>query len=200
MKTVETQAEISANDHGRIYVHQENIRVWQGSDSIMILDLRNAMLRGQTCKEVTIRDWKESCAAVNYVGGRYAEMLAEHSENSESGSFAIYVSEVPAMRVFSPFALNRVNPLKAKPAKWTIPHVLRALFNGQFEDLKCNGVYSDDYAFDNAVNYQKGAIKNAIDFAQGILESPSGWWTSEREGIVHICCHSFDSNEFRPAI
>lgn len=108
---------------------------------------------------------------------------------------ALFRESRRAARVWSPFA--RVNPLPAQPAKWTIPHVVRALLCGQFTNLKCNGVYSDDYAYDAAVNFHQGEIKNATAFARRIMESPSGWWASESNGEVSICCHSFDSNSFR---
>lgn len=117
------------------------------------------------------------------------------ANNTGKCTVTLHRSENQAIRVWSPFA--KVKPLPQAPKKWTIPHVIRALMAGQFTYLKCNGVYTDDYAFDAAVNFQAGKIKNAVAFARRIMESPSGWWTSERDGIVSICCHHFDSNEFK---
>ena len=111
-----------------------------------------------------------------------------------------YRSEVKGIRVFSPFNLDKVKPLKAMPKKWTLRHVYSALINGQFKDLKCNYVLTDDYAWDAACDYRKGEIKAPIEFVKGIIENPSGWWTSYRDGEVAICCHSFDSNSFNPVI
>jgi hypothetical protein len=200
MKIVETQAEIDLNDHGDIYVRAENIKVWQGADSIRVTDLTNALATGTECRYVSIRNWKDSCGAVNHVRGRYREQLDEHTEDAQDGTLEIYTGTEPGRRTFSPFAVDRVKPLKAKPGKWTIPHVIRCLLNGQYEGLKCNGVYTDDYAWDAAVDFKRGAIADAVEFCRDIIKSPSGWWVSEREGIVHICCHSFDSNEFKAVI
>ena len=201
MRIIETQAEIDANDHGTIYVRAENIMVWQGADSIRVTDLTNALATGKECRYVSIRDWKDGCGAVNHVRGRYREQLDEHTEDSEAGSFNIYTGTEPGRRTFSPFALGRIKPLKAKPGKWTIPHVIRALINGQYERLKCNGQYTDDYAWDAAVDFRRGAIESAVDFCRDIIKDPSGWWAMEREGgRVSICCHSFDSNEFKAVI
>lgn len=110
-------------------------------------------------------------------------------------SLELFRDSKPGRRVFSPFV--KVHPLPAAPAKWTIPHVIRALLNGQFADLQCTGVYTDDYAYDAAANYRQGVITNATAFARRIIESPSGWWTGANGDSVSVCCHSFDNNRFR---
>ena len=197
MKIVETQAEIDGNAHGEIYVRAENIMVWRRADSIRVTDLTHALATGKECREVSIRNWQDSCGAINHVQGRYLEQLDEHTADSKDGSLEIYASTEPGRRTFSPFALDRIKPLKALPAKWTIPHVIRALINGQYEELKCNGVYTDDYAYDAAVNYRMGTISNALEFCRGIIKNPGGWWAMAQDGgRVSICCSSFDSNEF----
>lgn len=118
------------------------------------------------------------------------------ADHHASASLELFRRENMAARVWSPWA--KVNPLTEAPKKWTIPHVTRALLCGQFSGLKCNGVYTDDYAYDAAVNFQQGEIKHATAFARRILESPSGWWASgDNYGVVSICCHSFDSNQFK---
>ena len=65
------------------------------------------------------------------------------------------VSEDKGIRVFSWLHLDRFNPLTSEPKKWTLPHVARAIINGQFTGLKSDGTYTDDYAFDAAVNFQQ---------------------------------------------
>ena len=201
MRIIETQAEIDPNDHGDIYVRAENIMVWQGADSIRVTDLTHALATGKECRYVSIRNWQDSCGAVNHVRGRYREQLDEHTADSKDGTLEIYTGTEAGRRTFSPFALDRIKPLKAKPRKWTIPHVIRALINGQYEELKCNGVYTDDYAYDAAVNCRRGTISNALEFCRGIIKSPGGWWAMAQEGgRVSICCHSFDSNEFKAVI
>lgn len=121
--------------------------------------------------------------------------LPDFARNPEALKLDINRGDHQAIRIFSPFA--QVNPLPHAPKKWTVAHVVRALMAGQFRKLKCNGVYTDDYAFDAGADFQRGEIKNAVAFARRIMESPSGWWASAGDGgIVSICCHHFDSNEF----
>ena len=116
-------------------------------------------------------------------------------------SLELHRTDLRSSRIWSPFAT--VHPLKEKPAKWTVPHVVRALLSGQFSNLKCDGKYSDDYAYDNAVNFHIGEFGQregaAVAFARRIIESPSGWWAYDRDdsGRVSICCHHFDSNSFK---
>jgi hypothetical protein len=93
--------------------------------------------------------------------------------------------------------LKTVRALKAAPAKWTLPHVYKALMNGQFSALRCTGKYSDDYAYDNAINFGKGDFsERAADFVRRIMEAPSGWRTYANGAVVSVCCHSFDCNDF----
>ena len=122
-------------------------------------------------------------------------LLPDFAKNPEALRLDLHRGDRQAIRVWSPFAT--LNPLPCAPKKWTVAHVVRALMAGQYQSLKCNGVYTDDYAFDAGVNYQQGEIKNGVAFARRIMESPSGWWASERDGVVSICCHHFDSNEFK---
>ena len=122
-------------------------------------------------------------------------LLPDFAKNPEALRLDLHRGDRQAIRVWSPFAT--LNPLPCAPKKWTVAHVVRALMAGQYQSLKCNGVYTDDYAFDAGVNYQQGEIKNGVAFARRIMESPSGWWASERGGVVSICCHHFDSNEFK---
>ena len=122
----------------------------------------------------------------------FGQLSGDPGDNVE-----LYRSELRSVRVWSPFA--KVSPLTEKPNKWTIPHVIRALLTGQFTRLKCDGVYTDDYAYDAAVDFQRGEIsgRDAVTaFARRILENPSGWWAYERDGEVSVCCHHFDSNSF----
>ena len=111
------------------------------------------------------------------------------------------VRKTSAVRVYSPFALARLKPLTEIPAKWTLVHAKRALANGQFNNLHCNGKYSDDYAFDAATNYGMGQL-DGMAMLQKLVTSPSGWWTSLNPETlsVSICCHHFDSNRMVLAI
>lgn len=115
----------------------------------------------------------------------------------DHGQLEIRRSALPAIRVFSPLHLHRLKRLERAPKRWTIPHVIRALVNGQCADLRCNGQYTDDYARDAAEDFGRGEIRSALAFAQRIVESPSGWWCSANGDRVSVCCHHFDNNSFR---
>lgn len=106
-------------------------------------------------------------------------------------------SDLESKRVFSPLHLDRLKPLVAAPQRWTVPHALRALANGQYEDLRCTGRYSDDYAFDAAVDFRRGEIQSPLTLVQRIFESPRGWRCYEHNDRVSLNCHHFDYNSFR---
>ena len=50
-------------------------------------------------------------------------------------------------------------------------NVVRVLVNGQYENLRKNSYYTDDYAWDNACNFREGLIKNVIEFTRKIIEN-----------------------------
>lgn len=177
-------------------------RVHPYADTLHVLDVTNAAKRGQECLGWSYNIDRNTAAVHN--------MLAAHGWNLErmyeavrveitAGGSPGYLREEHAIRTYSPF--SKPLPLKAKPKKWTVELAVRAIINGQFESLRCKGVYTDDYAFDNAMGYQQGAIKDSEAFAARIMEAPGGWRTYEgSSGAISLCCHSFDCNEFVPRI
>ena len=206
------------------FLQTDLLKVHLYNGSLSLVDLTNAMRAGGSCETFSLA-WNDRAglpvelsrlpaqhgysfrAVFNYLRGldwqprkhwRTGAPLAGEFAEIQLGALTIGRGDRQAIRTWSPFAA--VKPLPAAPVKWTVAHVVRALLAGQFSKLKCNGVYTDDYAFDNAVNFQQGDFsKNAVAFARRIMESPSGWWASTRgelPGVVSICCHSFDSNEF----
>ena len=198
-----TRKEQHLKHKGRLYC------VCLNFNSFTIRDITDAGLRGKSCHELRLRSEHESpnCAFWN-------ELLAEHTLRLLEATteqvlpvelfkpyFQFYLGKEEAIRVM-PLDLSIIKPLKEEPKKWTVPHAIRALVNGQYENLKKNGYYTDDYAHDNSVNFGRGIIADAVDFAQDIMRNPSGWRTSKHRetGIVSICCYSFDLNEFTPKI
>jgi len=201
------------------YVNEPHVKVHFYNGSLFIVDLTNAMKTGKTCEHYSI-NWNGNDF---YPGKNIVEMFgydlkvllrflrdmpwAKNRWDSWEGinfnffgdvGYMIYKGEGKSVHTFSPYSIGELKPLKETPAKWTLRHALRALFNGQFEWLRCKGYYTDDYAWDMAMNYRKGGIMDAVAFAADIMEGPSGWWVSGREdNVVNICCHSFDNNEFK---
>jgi hypothetical protein len=190
---------------------------WEAS--LDLQDVTNAGISGKTCPSVTVKfrhaehngsDGINAMMAFLAVRGddlrkTWADVVAMDWPKSDfftpsitDGSTTYHLHMEKAVRVYSPFAVY--NPLKAAPAKWTVAHVIRALWNGQFEGLKCDNQFTDDYAFDAAANFGRGQIRDGRAFASKLIESPSGWWAhgpSADGAEVSICCHTFDCNSFK---
>ena len=218
---VQTFNELILREHQterEFYIKDINIKLHIYNGSISLLDLSNALKTGKDCISYSINwidcnntliswnilkvfkynvknlfDFLESFTFDLNKWGSPKQIYFQMLEDTE---VTIYKSLNKSVRTYSPFALHELKPLKESPVKWTVRHAIRAIINKQYEYLRCKGVYTDDYAYDAAYNYQKGEIDN-LYFAEKIIEHPSGWWTGEYNGIVSICCHSFDSNEFK---
>ena len=203
MNIIENQNEITASQKGTYYVKKENIRISINVNSISVIDLTNAMQSGKQCKRVSIHDKYNSdiCAKINFmatINNDFKSLLTY--TNQEFDHIDVYTANNDSIRTFSPFAVDKVKPLKEMPKKWTMKHVYKAILNNQYMGLTCNGIYTDDYAYDYSCNYRQGEILKAMDWIKDIIEHPSGWWCSMSNNVVHVCCHSFDSNEFTPVI
>jgi len=139
--------------------------------------------------------------AVDYSLSDLVQVLA--AADFERGSVELFgmvvtCSVEPAIRVFSPFHIDRLKPLDKVPRKWTVRHALRAIVNGQYDGFRCTGIMTDDYAWDNERNFGRGECKAPLLFVQRVLESPSGWRVyAEDNNRVALNCHSFDCNELR---
>jgi len=201
-----------------IYDRKNKLKLtyYSGFGDIYIMDISNAGKRGKTCLQISIKLEKPDrhYCTHNFFRASLVETFKELRSLDMSGVDRFSSKEIErdgrkwhishfeerSARIFSPFNLLEIyKPLKEEPKKWTVPHALRAIINGQYEYLKCNGVYTDDYAYDAAVNFKKGEITGNIIFAVRILTSPSGWhcWKDSEDGSINISCHSFDSNEFK---
>jgi len=198
---------------GTFYIQDINYKIERNlrSDSWTFTNLENALIPGKEVESFTayaisfnhdlpVTNLINEVGIIEFITYLNSLEFKDSRFNQIEDSTRLFTKNVrKSSRVFSPFNAGKVKPLKAMPKKWTLTHVKKAILNGQYKDLRCTGTYSDDYAYDAAYNYQIGDL-NGIDFIKDIIESPSGWWTSERNGVVSICCHSFDSNEFTPVI
>ena len=131
----------------------------------------------------------------------WGEIAADPARGIErSIEVNVQITSKKGVRTFSPFNTKYIKPLKEMPKKWGIAHVIKAVINKQFEGLRCNGKYSDDYVYDAATKFSQGGVEDSLSFIQQIIERPDGWWTSleNRDGrlIVNISCHTFNCNEF----
>ncbi len=224
-------AEMDEQNHACIgfggYLKEENLSLHVYQYNIFITDLSNALLHGKECEQYCFEPlntfngvqpgfevWR-NIKHHEWLEGSYTKILQLAQGlnwKDKDGyfepislpeyNFKVSKSLLKSNRVFSPFALSRITPLKEIPKKWTLTHVYKALVNHQYKDLKCEGVYTDDYAFDAAYDFQKGVIGNGLSFISKIIESPSGWYAyqDKEDGRVSINCHSFDCNSFIPVL
>lgn len=203
-----------------VYLKDWNIKVtrYSGFDDYYITDITNALQSGKVCIQYALKEKNGhhgNLVTTNWIGSEYNcqfdKLLVFFNnlpfqkgkygyESLSVDNLEIWKSELKAIRVFSPFNLHYIKPLAELPKKWTLTHVYKVIVNGQFTGLKCDGQYSDDYAFDNSVNYMIGTINYPMAWIKKIIEHPSGWHCYISEGRVHVNCHSFDCNSFTPVI
>lgn len=194
----------------QVYVRTGKFRLQCYRDSFTLTELENAFKSGSYCVEYHVmaefNDMEGLLHRMRYdmsaLAAELREALTAHPEDHsvplKDGGTGYWRTR-PATRTFSPFDLDRLKPLKAPlTGKWTLAHARRALANGQYENLRCNGHYTDDYADDAARDFCRGEIKAPLEFLRKLVEDPSGWWTllNEESKSVSVCCHSFDSNSF----
>lgn len=226
MKILKSYKEIELTDlvlaTGEVYIEDLELRVQVYRGSVVIREIQEALKVGGVCTDYKIawRDYQDGQVAIaNYILHEGIKDLPELLERLKGidfkrdqwggfapqdlpgGVFTVYRDEEKGVRCFSPFQLARLKPLKEVPRKWTVKHAVRAIACGQFKDLRCKGVYTDDYSYDDAYDFQRGKIKAPIEFIEKIIERPSGWWSTIQEtGEVYLSCHHFDSNGFTLAI
>lgn len=195
------------NSHStsRNYLESTNISVSAYDFSKIVLgDLTNAFKRGKVCAFYTLSGSEPDqlyrvLEKYNYDpqavidACHQLEFESLYSEMNFEG-LMVSKSEEKGVNTFSPLLLDRLNPLKEIPKKWTINHVIRMLANDQFENLRTRSRYTDDYAYDAAYNFGAGSYDRDTMIKE-LVESSSGWWVSgvtEDGGELGINCHHFD--------
>lgn len=203
------------NEFSSIYFEEEQLMFSMYRGSIILTILDNALNPGQVCPRFsfhsacgkvancinvlnkaaggyTPKHLRDYTGTLSFVSDRFGHMSLTLDDDVSAT-----LSNPTSIRTYSPFALSRLKPLTEVPTKWTMSHVKRALANGQFVDLKCEGRYSDDYKYDSDSNFGRGVIQ-ALPLLKDLIASPSGWWTNlAPENLrVAVCCHSFDNNSF----
>jgi len=173
-------------------------------NQVEIGDVGNAYKRGKECVFYTLRG-NEYDSIYKFLGKLNYDILAIYNacdaldfDTEDYGSFIekLTVSRrvKKGVNTYSPFLLNRLNPLKDIPKKWRLSHTIRMLANDQFEGLCTRAKYTDDYAMDAAYDFQKGAICH-MDMLRELVEEPRGWWINgpKNDGEkLGINCHQFD--------
>lgn len=167
---------------------------YNGDLNYCLIDLTNAGKAGKDCAEYrisgNIKDFKQVFEC------NFDDVFYEIATNSIDG-LKVNKWIGKGVNFFNPMTIKEnYKPLKEEPKKWTVKHALRAIVNHQYENLKCDGYYTDDYAYDNAVNFGIKEIKNTMLFLKKVIENKSGWHVYTYDNKVCLNCYSFDTNSF----
>ena len=197
----------------RLYeIHFYNVYVY-------VRDITDAYVPGKICPKLSLDYYKDKDNPSNVYNlffnkesdlheilqATTDQKVPEKDKYKEYKAYAVNHREYNKSMLFFPiYNMERIKPLKKYPRKWTLPLVIRCLVNEQYYSFECNGIYTDDYAWDNQNNCFRGPKnkESVLNLCKDIVESPSGWraWKDSKEEKVHLCCHSFNLNEFFPKI
>lgn len=207
-KIVDGLDEININDlyFDEYYSRKENVSFKLLSNCLVIKELENALKPGKFVKRYSISKAEDNnnngfeCFFYDYLYGnninisKFIKLLRNNLINTDI--FNISITEVKAVRVFSPFYKpKKIN----KPQKWTISHVVKAILSGQIKKGVCEMHLTDDYALDDSVNFGKGSIE-VLNLCKDLVEEPSGWWINIENATdkfieLGINCYQFDYNK-----
>ena len=164
---------------------------------IIIVDLRDALVPGRECERLTLEPHDVYNSECLHAGlDTFRAVYEKFFVRRELPDCHVYTSTEKGMRVFTPF--KRIRPIEP-PTKWTLSHVWKAILSGQIYQGQCDGRYTDDNAYDAAVNFRSGVGLHLPSFAKQLIESPSGWsvYVDRQEGEqiqLSVNCHSFNMN------
>ena len=192
---------IELDTYNSYYFMDINAYIHFYRDSAVIIDLTDALKTGKKCKRYYIehKEWRNEGIWSDLVNNGITTFKELHN-NVMAGlnidTLKVTITEEKAVNTFSPFV--EIKPIK-KPEKWTIAHVWKAILAGQIYKGVKDGRYTDDYAYDAAVNFQRGSRIHLPSLAKKVIESSSGWRVcvnKEENGIIQLSfnCYSFDCN------
>lgn len=202
------QEKVNVNSRDRQYFshNQRLYRVFCGDHYFIIVEITHAGRRGKICNELSFRANDKDPDSHLKILLQYLETLFEATtseilprelmqpEIKTQGTF--YFHKVQAIKICPP-DWSIIRPLEKEPKKWTIPHVVRALVNGQFEDLQRDYRYTDDYAWDNATNFGEGFIGN-FNLAEEIISIDLHWTVfKDYSDRLSVQPHSNESYSFK---
>lgn len=217
MKQYNNSADFSIFDfctnHDDLYFSDALVCVHPYSDSLVIIDLANAMQNGKTCTRwlFSSRPWHMDTSRLCLT--EYIEMAAPECDTlaelvawlragkplQEADGLTVSFGEQPSNRTFSPFAPVKPVKLGDRLTAGTIAKAIRA---GQIVAGRTDGRYTDDYAFDAATDFGRGEI-DVQAFAQDIYENPRGWrfwWHDDTRREIVAACHTFDYKTLAVAV
>lgn len=192
------------------YIKEANIYICLNDCCLRIIKLENALKTGKTCDEIVVmpESYSDSFehAIMDYMSNNDISLesiinncLVSDFESLQQHDFNIEIRlERKGVETFSPFA--DVKPLKKMPAKWNKTNIVKAILTGQiFKGIK-KATYTDDYAYDGAINYGKGRSLDLLELSESIINNGSDGWRfnidKEENGVIEISAshYSFDYN------
>lgn len=190
-------ADVSCWEHDEGYFADINAYIMVRSNRIIIIDLQNALVPGKECARLSMEYEDLYSPECLYSGlDTFRAVYDRFFVQREFPDCCVYETKLKSMNTFTPF--KEIKPIKT-PEKWTLPHVWKAILSGQIFQGTCDGRYTDDYAYDAAVNFRSGVSLHLPSFACKLIDSPSGWWVhpDKRNGnmiALSVNCHHFDTN------
>ena len=190
-------ADVSCWENDGGYFADVNAYISVRVNRIVIIDLRNALIPGRECERLVLEHedlYDNRCLHSGL--DTFRAVYDRYFIQRQFPDCQVYESMLRSMRTFTPF--KPIKPIKA-PEKWTITHVWKAILSGQIFQGTCDGRYTDDYAYDAAVNFRSGVSLHLPSFAYKLIDSPSGWTVHPHrteDGVVElsVSCYSFDMN------
>ena len=193
------------NQYDDLYFEGLNISARPYHNSLVVIDLANAMQNGKTCTRwrFSVSTWKMDADRLCLT--EYVEMAAPECDTLADlvawlragkpllkvDGLTVDTGAQASNRTFSPFAPVKPVKLGERLNAATIAKAIRA---GQIVAGRTEGRYTDDYAMDAAYDFYKGDI-DIQAFAQDIYEHPNGWrfwWHDETRREIVAACHTFD--------
>lgn len=179
-----------------VYVEEAGMEFVFSRDSVVIVDLENAMKTGKTCHRWSFV--KFDAYGRNIVNAIFKENKVradDFADALKTGAIAapddIRASEYEerSCDVFSPFVKVRAQNLATQ---MTAKKFVKAVLAGQYKAIVTDMYFTDDYRSDAAENFRKGWEVDMLDFAAKIYKRPQGWWfVKNPDGSLDVCCYDF---------
>jgi hypothetical protein len=201
------------NQYDDLYFEGLNVSAHPYCNSLVIIDLSDAMKPGKSCTRwlFSVSPWKMDADRLCMT--EYVEMAAPECDTlaelvawlragkplQEVDGLTVKTGAQASNRTFSPFAPVKPVKLGERLNASTIAKAIRA---GQIVAGRTEGRYTDDYAADAAYDFYRGEI-DLQAFAQDIYEHPSGWhfwWHDESRKEITAACHTFDYKRLAVAV
>lgn len=184
------------------YIETEKFHVYVYRESIHFTDITNALKRGKNCMCTVMysleKDSSPVYALINFIDDL---SIANFFDNIRHGVYLnrpellafgveFKITQRESKRVFSPFVVGKSQAV-SKISR--VNQVVQAILSGQVEAIVCEGYYTDDYANDAAMDFQKGRQTDPVKFAKEVTESPKSWAViKNRNGEICLASGAFD--------